>query len=288
MDLRQVEYAVAVVDHGGFTRAAAALHIAQPSLSQSVKRLEEELGAPLFLRIGRTVELSEAGMAFVGPARQLLRGAENVKAAVTAHARLATGTLDLVALPTLVADPLATMVGRFRRHHPAIAIRVTEPTGPAHLLDMVWDGRCEIGVTEAGPPRDGITSRAIHSQELMAVLPPDTPRPKRRLSLAALAEVPVILGPPGTSTRELVESAVNDVGRTLDVAVETSQREAIVPLVLAGAGATVLPAPMAAEAADLGAVVIGFAPSLIRPLAIVHRAAGLSPAAHAFLMTLEQ
>src|SRR5512135_2285951 len=101
MDLRQLRYAVAVVDHGGFTRAAEAMHVAQPSLSQSVRALEAELGTELFHRTPRSVVLTAAGEAFLGPARQALRDASNVQAAVAEVAGLQAGHLDVVCLPTL-------------------------------------------------------------------------------------------------------------------------------------------------------------------------------------------
>src|SRR5438067_1431237 len=74
MELRQLEYVLGIVDHGGFTRAASALHISQPALSQAVRTLEKEIGVDLFVRTGRRVSLTPAGEAFVGPARQALRG----------------------------------------------------------------------------------------------------------------------------------------------------------------------------------------------------------------------
>lgn len=282
MDLRQVEYVVAVVDRGGFTKAASAVHVAQPSLSQAVRRLEAELGAPLFLRIGRSISLTEAGTAFVGPARRLLRAAASLRAAVSEHVSLGTGSLDLVALPTLVADPLAPMIGRFRARHPAITVRVADPATPAELLDMVGDGRCEIGLTEAGAGRHGLASRPVGRQELLALLPPGTPQP-RRLPLADLARHPLILSPPGTSTRDLVERALAGIGTTPTVAVETDQREAVVPLVLAGAGATVLPSPLADDAVRRGAVAARLSPAITRPVALVYRSSELSPPAGAFL-----
>src|SRR4051812_6277723 len=84
MELRQIQYAVAVIDHGGFTRAAAALYVSQPSLSQGVANLEAELGTPLFRRVGRRVVLTAAGEAFQEPARQLLRDARTIREVVGA------------------------------------------------------------------------------------------------------------------------------------------------------------------------------------------------------------
>lgn len=283
MDLRQVEYVLGVVDHGGFTRAAAAMHVAQPSLSQSVRRLEHELGAPLFFRIGRTVRMTPAGEAFVGPARRLLREAQNVKATVADHATLAVGSLDVVALPTLVADPLAEIIGRFRQRHRGVSVRVLDPATTATLLAMVADGRAEVGISDAVNVARGLESRTIGEQELLAVLPPDAPTTGRTIRLAAFARYPLVLGPPGTSTRHVVEAAMESLGLTPDIGVEVNQREAVTPLVLAGAGATALPAPLAREARALGAAVLPFAPRLVRPVSVVHRRETLSPPAVAFL-----
>src|ERR1043165_983563 len=107
MDLRQLSYFLAVVDEGTFTAAAAAVAVAQPSLSQAVRSLEAELGTPLFHRLGRAVRLTAAGDALVEPARQTLRDIDTARAAVEAVAGLMGGCLELAALPTLAADPVA-------------------------------------------------------------------------------------------------------------------------------------------------------------------------------------
>jgi len=284
MDLRQIEYAVAIVDHGGFTKAAAALYVAQPSLSQSIKRLEADLGAPLFVRRGRGVRLSPAGHAFLGPARRLLRDASTVRDTIAAHTSLATGTLDVVALPTLVADPLAGFIGKFRGLHPGVTVRVAEPGTARDLIEMVRDGRCEVGLTESVDPVDGLVQMRLGRQRLLAVLPPGLGEDaSKRLDLADLADQSLILTPPGTSTRDLVESALATVGAQTRIAVETNQREAIVPLVLAGAGSTVLPEPLALDARSRGATVRPLRPALSRTLGLIHPAEDLSPAAAAFI-----
>src|SRR5258707_11026216 len=113
MDLRQLSYFLAVVDERTFTAAAAAVAVAQPSVSQAVRSLETELGTPLFHRVGRSVRLTSAGEALVAPARQALRDAEIAREAVRAVAGLTAGRLDLAALPTLAAEPVAALVGAF-------------------------------------------------------------------------------------------------------------------------------------------------------------------------------
>src|SRR5580704_6663240 len=107
MDVRQLRAFVAVVDHGGVTRAAAELHVAQPSLSQTIRSLEHEFGVELFHRVGRRLVLTSAGEALLGPARQVLRDMDTVGASVAQVKGLTAGRLDLVAEPTLATDPVA-------------------------------------------------------------------------------------------------------------------------------------------------------------------------------------
>lgn len=283
MNLRQVEYALAVVDHGGFSAASRAIHVAQPSLSQAVRRLEEELGAPLFVRAGRGVTLSHAGEAFMGPARRLLREVENVRTAVGAHAALAIGRVDVVALPTLAVDPLVGVVGRFRGRHPGVSVRVIEPSSAADLRTMVRDGRAELGLTDSRPRDGDLVSQQVGSQELLAVLPPGAAAPSGSITLAEFAAHPLVLGPPGASTRQVVEQSMLEHSLEPRIAVEIGQREAVVPLVVGGAGATALPEPLAREAELLGAKVRPFAPGLLRSVSVVYARSGLSPAAKALL-----
>lgn len=286
MDLRQVEYVLAVVEHGGFTNAARALRIAQPSLSQGVRKLEDELGTALFDRTGRAVRLTEAGRAFVAPARQLLRDAAIARASVVPFTTHDAGTLDIVALPTLVADPLAPLVGAYRRAFPRIVVRVAEPESQHDLLRMVRDGTSDVGLAELGTQTSGLARTRLGRQELLAVCPPGTDLPPgERFSLRALAGEPVITSPPGTSTRDLVDRAFATVGATPQVAVETVQREAIVPLVVAGAGIAFLPPALATEAVARGAVAAPTTPALARVIGLVHRPGPMSPAADAFVRT---
>src|SRR5258708_37413780 len=127
MDLRHVEYVLAALDNGSFTAGAEAVGVAQPSLSEGIRRLETELGVRLFDRVGRSVVMTDAGRAFEGPARRMLRERSVVFDAVGAVRALDTGTLDLVALPTLAVDPLAGVVGRFRTLLPGVTVGVVEP-----------------------------------------------------------------------------------------------------------------------------------------------------------------
>ncbi len=274
MDLRRLQLFLAVVDEGGFTAAAKAVSVAQPSISLAVRELERELGAELLVRSRRGVALTTAGEALVGPARQAVRDVATATAAVSAVTGLMAGRLDVASLPTLAADPLAAMVGRFRQAHPAVTVR--------DLADAVRSGRAEVGITETGVANQGLEELAVTEQELVAVSPPRTTGTGRPLPLRELRGVPLVLTLPGTSVRNLVEAGLAEAGVVPEIVVETAQRDALVPLVLAGAGTTLVPVSIATAAAALGAVIRSTRPVLRRRVVLVHRPGPMSPAAQRF------
>ncbi|HWW54507.1 MAG TPA: LysR family transcriptional regulator, partial [Acidimicrobiales bacterium] len=282
MDLRQLEYVVAVAEEGGFTAAAAAVNVAQPSLSQSVRALEAELGVELFHRVGRGVVLSAAGDAFVSAARQVRRGVAELRDSVAAVRDVVAGTLDVAALPTLAVDPLAPLVGTFRRLHPGVIVRLVDPgdTGPAAYVRR---GDAEIGMVEL-PVAGDLVTLPLGQQQLLAICSKGDGAGLGRVApLSALAALPLVATPVGTSTRRVLDSALAAAGVEGRVAVEVDQREAVVPLVLAGAGISFVPAAQASGAALQGACVVRPDPPLQRSIGLVHRDRRLSPAARAFV-----
>jgi DNA-binding transcriptional LysR family regulator len=283
MDERRLRYFLAVIDEGGVTAAARRLLIAQPSLSQSLRAFERELGVELFHRAGRGLKLTSAGTALVGPAREILRATDAARAAVQAVAEVLAGTLELAALATLAIDPLADLLGRFRGTYSEVTVRVAEPEGVAELRALVAGGECELGLVDLEPAPVGFEVIVLGAQELMVVLPAGSEKSAQPLSPEELAALPLVVSPPGTSTRNLLDHALGVATGVPKIAVETAARDAIVPLVLAGAGAALLPAPLAADAARRGAVVRRMRPAVTRPIGLIHRGRELSPAARAFV-----
>lgn len=286
MDLRQLRYVMAVVDHGTFTEAARAMHVAQPSLSQAVRALEAELGVELFHRTGRQAQLTSAGEALVGPARRALRDVETAEAAVAEVVGVRAGHLDIVSLPTLVVDPAAELIGRFRRAAPDVSIALLEAEVNGRLPEHVRDGRSELGFAELPVTTKDLETHELARQDYVAVLSPDADvesLPDRRLSLIALSKLPLITTPTGTSTRRQVDEAFAMVDREPHIAVVTDHRDAIGPLVLSGAGYSLLPRSVAEETVRLGAVTREVTPRISRRIGLIHRVGPLSPAAQAFL-----
>ncbi|MFF5227702.1 LysR family transcriptional regulator [Dactylosporangium sp. NPDC000521] len=296
MDTRQIRYFLAVVEHGGFGRAATALNVAQPTMSQSVKALERDLGTALFHRASHGVTLSAAGRAFLGPARALIRDVAVAGEAV--GGRREHDSLEIVASAPLGAHPGAALVGGFLRAHPDVSVSLDRDTDEA-LLARVRDGVSELGLVHLPAARLGLCEVGLGAHDLVLVFPPPhTARPATRIPspaagdrmpgaevvrLADLAGLELLGVPRGSASRLLVESALRAAGVRTRVVVESGQRDLITDLVIAGAGAAFMPDVAAHAAVAGGAVVRRVAPALRLPYGIVHRPGELSATARAFL-----
>ncbi|MDG6102952.1 LysR family transcriptional regulator [Dactylosporangium aurantiacum] len=164
MDLRRLEYFVAVAEHGSVTAAAAALHVAQPSLSQSIRALEREMAVELFDRRQRPLALTAAGKALLDPARKVLTDLADARAAVGCVVGLAAGWLDVAVLDPLAVD-VAPAIAAFRRQHPGVPVRVHGPRDEDDLVRHVVDGRCELGVTYLPVEHPAVRVEPIGRQE---------------------------------------------------------------------------------------------------------------------------
>ncbi|MGW2521521.1 LysR family transcriptional regulator [Streptomyces sp. NPDC001617] len=284
MERRQLEYFIAVVEHGGFTAAALALHVAQPSLSHAIRALEREFGGSLFHRLPHGVVLTAAGEALVRPAQQVLRDLSTAGSLVREVLGLEGGRLDIVSQTTLSVDPLAGLLGRFHRAHPKVSVRVVDPERGADVAVMVAAGRCELGLVDASVPTGDLSGIDLPAQEMHVVLPPDHPHPPGpTITSRELAALDLIVTPPGTETRVAVDDVCTALGVAPRIVVETAHRAMIVPLVLAGVGASLLPASMARDAEIRGARMVSNRPRLLRHGRLVWRSGPLSPAAQAFV-----
>ncbi|MGW0737219.1 LysR family transcriptional regulator [Streptomyces sp. NPDC002851] len=289
MERRQLEYFIAVTEHGGFTAAANALHVAQPSLSHAIRALERELGGSLFHRLPQGVTLTAAGEALVGPARQVLRDLSTATSSVREVLGLSGGRLDIVSQTTLAVDPLAGLLGRFHAAHPEVTVRVIDPERGSEVVQMVRTGQCELGLVDASVKALGagpeLCGTALPEQEMHVVLPPDHPHPRTSDTIepAELAALDLVVTPRGTATRDTLDEVCAQAEATPRIVVETTHRAMLVPLVLAGAGATLLTTSMAEDAALHGARMLSTRPRLLRHGRLVWRSGPLSPAAQAFV-----
>jgi DNA-binding transcriptional LysR family regulator len=164
-----------------------------------------------------------------------------------------------------------------------VSLRLVEPDSTADALARLADGRVELAITDAESGA-GLTFHDLGAQEHHVVFPAGTAPRHKVIKTSALVGVPFVTTPPGTSSRGLLERAHEDAGAVPVVAVEAGPREAILPLVVAGAGAALLPVALAEEAAALGAEVRRLDPPIHRPVTLAHRDGPLSPAAAAVVV----
>ncbi|MGW6456500.1 LysR family transcriptional regulator, partial [Streptomyces sp. NPDC055078] len=283
-DIRQLEYFLAVVDNGGVNRAAAALHVAQPSLSQAVRKLEKDLRTELFYRVGRGLVLAPAGEALVGPARQILRDVDSAFRAVREVRDVERGRIDIAALSDLSTDPLSVWAASFRVENPNVSLRVEERDRISDVIALVKSGACELGVTMLPVPREEMVDEFLIAQRFVLLLPPGTGSElPETVPLGSMTGIPLVMGERNTATRDYIEAMLRESGVEPRVAVEVPQRGAVVPMVLSGAGAAIVSLRVAIEARQRGAEVREIEPQLQRRIGVVHRPGRLTAAASAFL-----
>ncbi|MFC8124875.1 LysR family transcriptional regulator [Streptomyces sp. NPDC057302] len=286
MDVRHAEHFLAVVKHGGITRAAAALYLAQPSLSLSIRALEKDLGMPLFVRSARGLVLSESGRALVPAAERLVASVADASRVMKEVRSLQTGTLSIAAAGDLVDDPLAAMIGRFRQAYPGVVVEIVDSGAAGAPFRALQTGRCDAELSAVPTGTSALTSRALGTQRLLLVAAARFELSDTPVSLECLASVPMILTPPGTPDRLRVDAAFARRGVSPAVVCECGAREMIWPLVLDGVGAAILAPGMAAAAAEQGLTVRETAPPIERRLFLAHRAGPGSPALEALLAVI--
>ncbi|MET8213417.1 LysR family transcriptional regulator [Streptomyces sp. NPDC005373] len=290
MNIRQLEYFLAIVDQGGFNRAASTLYVSQPALSQTVQSLERDLGSALFHRIGRRAVLTEAGEALIEPARAAVRSLETARASVAAVHELREGRLDVAAMPSQAVEPLTSMIRAFSSRWPGVAVVIKAAFTPQDVIDMVRTGAVELGLLAAsGPlPDKEVTSHLVGEQRFVLVVPQDPDGPfagRRSVDCGELDGQQLIVGQRGTGMRAYVDGLL-DRGITFGIAAETEHRVAILPLVLAGVGLAVVTESWRAMAERAGAQVLDIEPKSTLSIGLVSRRTGLSPAAQAFMSTV--
>lgn len=209
MDIRQLQYFLAIVDRGGFNRAAAALYVSQPALSQAVRALERDLGSELFHRIGRRAVLTEAGRALIEPAREAVRSLETARASVASVHELREGRLDVASTPTQAVEPLTTLVSAFSRRYPGVSVAIKAAFTARDVIDMVRTGAVELGLLASAGPVSGkeVVFHGLGRQRFVLVVPADGPFADRTaVDCRELAGQRLIVGQPGTGMRAYVDA----------------------------------------------------------------------------------
>ncbi|MFD5322789.1 LysR family transcriptional regulator [Streptomyces sp. NPDC127092] len=249
MEVGGVVAFVCVVEEGGFTRAAARLHLAQPGLSAQIRQLEKELGQPLLDRTGRSVTPTEVGRAVLPYARAALAAAESVRQTVDAYTGLLRGrvTLGLVSGATAHAFDIAALLADFHDAHPSVEVALTEDT-TERMQAALLAGELDIaiiGTAEETPP-PGAAFQTVIDVPLVAAVAPGDPVLDRvdgaSVPLAELRDRPLICLPRGTGVRTTLERGCAQAGFRPRVAFEAAAPHVLSRLAARGLGIAVVPA----------------------------------------------
>ncbi|MFG1808651.1 LysR family transcriptional regulator [Streptomyces sp. NPDC049040] len=251
MDLRQLEYFVAVAEERNFTRAAGRVHISQSGVSAQIRHLERELGAELFDRSGRAVRLTVAGKAALEHARAALAAAEAVGQAVGEVAGVIRGRLVVGMVLGCTLTPLFDALAGFHRAHPGVEIALVEDSSE-RLAEGVRDGGIDLALigTAGGPPA-GLDAFTVVSERLVAVVPHDHPlAAKQSVGLRELAGHPLVCMPQGTGLRGVLDQACAELRFEPAIGLQASAPDAIADLAARGLGVGVLSESMAPRYTD--------------------------------------
>jgi DNA-binding transcriptional LysR family regulator len=251
MELRQLAYLVAVAREASFTRAAQRLHVAQPGISQQIRRLEAELGEQLFDRSTTPVRLTPAGQAFLPHAREALHASEAGRAALMRLRGVVSGRLRIGTIPGIPHVDLAGLLATFHQKHPRVEVTLGEDH-PIPLIEHLRSNELDaaiVGLSHPGPP-DGLSVQVISVEPLVLVTAP-THRLADRASVAVsqLRDDAFVTLPQGSSLRRHLEDASDAAGFPARIALETSDVHLLSDLVASGLGITIVPRSVA----DVGA-----------------------------------
>ncbi len=291
MQFQQLTYFVAVARTRNFTRAAADVGVAQPSLSKQVRVLENSLGTPLFVRQAGGIELTSAGEALLPHAQRILLDVESAQRAVHEVAGLRRGRVRLGATPSICDGLLPEVLTRFHGMHPLIELEVQEG-GSRVLTDELTQGRLDLAllITPLPEARPDLEEVPLRRDRLVLAAPADDPFPDE-VPVAALQDLPLVMFREGYDLRETTLRACADAGFEPTISVEGGEMLSVLRFVEAGLGYAVVPEMVLASRPGLRQVGLR-EPELSRQISLAHRRDTLQLAALAFhdelLLSLEQ
>lgn len=272
LSTRELSAFVALAEQRSFTRAAALCHLSQPAFSALIRALEVSLGARLFDRTTRSVELTAAGLAFIEPARRLLRDAEEALADVRDHAARKRGRVSIAVLPSLAAGWLPPLLAGYHARYPGIELDVADVLSDA-CLDRVRSGTADFALASTRTATPELRTDEFCTDRFYLVCPAGHPLAQKRgrVRLADLAPWPIVQLARSSSVRQCLEAAIYP--SRLRTLMELDQLSTVAGMVRAGLGITVVPSLTLFhfEHAELATRPLD-APELVRQVFVVRRA----------------
>lgn len=241
MEFHQLRYVCAVAETSSFSRAAERCEIAQPSLSQQVLKLEEDLGARLFDRLGRSVRLTEAGRAFVPYARSILEQMEAARSSVADKKADLRGSVVVGVIPTIAPYLMPRYTAAFAKKYPDAKLRILEKTTPL-LVEGLRDLSIDLAILALPLRHKDLECFPLCTEPLFAVLPKEHPRAgAKSLSLKELRGESFVMLRDGHCLRDLSIATCTHARITPNIAFESDQISSLLGMVAAGVGVSLVP-----------------------------------------------
>jgi DNA-binding transcriptional LysR family regulator len=259
VDLRQLEYFVAVAEERSFTRGSRRVHVVQSAVSAAVQRLERDLGTPLFHRHGQQISLTDAGAVLLPEARATLAAARRARDTVDQVRGGVRGTVTIGTMLSTASVDLPALLGRFHAAHPRVTVRLRlAAAGSTGHLEAIMDGTLDLAlVSTPGRPPAGVHLHHLTDEPLRLICPPQHRLAKAAsVTLGQLAEESFIDFPAGWGNRTVVDRAFTAAGHAREVPFEAADYASALGLVRNGLGVTFLPDSAASEITDLAVVAV--------------------------------
>ncbi|OPA75140.1 LysR family transcriptional regulator [Paenibacillus selenitireducens] len=286
MEIRQIQYFLMLCNELHFSEAAYKLGISQPTLSQQIKVMEDELGVPLFDRIGKKTVKTEAGKLLEHHAAQIIQQLENAKTAIADLTNLDNGHLRIAVLPSDLDYRLTSLLIDFHHDFPNTKVQVIPSID---ILNQVLDNEVDMGVGLAIQPDPRLSQIPFYTENYsLYVNKAHVFAMRDRVSPEDIAKIPLVLYPKGFYGRDLIDDWCRKHQITIHTIMETGSAASLFRLVTEGVGATIQPSQLleSLETQDILSIPIQFAP--IRELEIYYRHDKyVSRAAKAFMTKLE-
>lgn len=242
VELRQLRYFVEVAEREHISEAAEHLHVAQSAISRQIANLEEELGTPLFERIGRNVKLTPVGKIFLEHCITALKGIDFAAKQVEEYLDPAKGTIKIGFPTSLASYVLPTVISAFKKEYPEISFHLRQGSYK-YLIDAVKNRELNLALLGPLPPKDeAINTTVLFSENIHALLPATHPLAKKEsINLVDLRNDQFVLFPEGYILNKVAVDACRSVGFMPNITSEGEDMDALKGLVAAGIGVTLLP-----------------------------------------------
>jgi len=241
LDIKQLHYFIAVSEHMNFSKAAERLHISQPSLSNAIKKLEEEIGSPLLERNTRNLQLTEAGEVLFERAKVIVKNMEVLK--IEMDEVIIHGTREItIGVMESIKHWLPKVIANYKKDYPEMIIHLVDILGSKRVKKSLKSYKTHLIITNQLMDDPELEVKTLYEERLVAVLPLHHPLAKKeKVTISDISEEPFIISTEGFQTRRDILDTFEQAGKNIHIQFEIERFETAVSLVRENLGVTILP-----------------------------------------------